>query len=74
MQQLLLILFLLYHTKENKGTTTKNLIPLSYFNYTIPKKIRELQRCSGAVACVRYYTIPKKIRELQLIQCYYRLK
>ena len=39
----------LYHTKENKGTTTKNLLVCIISDYTIPKKIRELQRFCGTL-------------------------
>ena len=34
-------------------------------NYTIPKKIRELQQSLKKALRKPYYTIPKKIRELQ---------
>ena len=36
-----------------------------FLNYTIPRKIRELQYRVINAARISYYTIPRKIRELQ---------
>ena len=66
MQQLLLILFLLYHTKENKGTTTKNLIPLKRTKLYHTKENKGTTTDSYDQSYGLDYTIPKKIRELQL--------
>ena len=36
-----------------------------FLNYTIPRKIRELQCISCRILRAYHYTIPRKIRELQ---------